>query len=121
MIRPDIAQHWREHYDLTALLQKNWERLGPKLVGKLHITMGTKDTFYLDAAAHRMESFLESTKLPGKGPYYAGTFEFGNNEPHCYVGKVPEGVPMFTYYLPIFSEHMRRMAPAGVDVESWRQ
>ena len=51
--------------------------------------MGTKDTFYLDAAAHRMEEFLESTKLPGKGPYYGGTFEFGNNQPHCYPGKIP--------------------------------
>jgi hypothetical protein len=28
--------------------------------------MGTKDTFYLDAAAHRMQQFLESTKLPGR-------------------------------------------------------
>ena len=83
--------------------------------------MGTKDTFYLDAAAHRMENYLESTKLPGKGPYYGGTFEFGNNEPHCYTGKIPDGVSIFTYYLPIFAEHMRTMAPKGADVESWRQ
>ena len=33
--------------DLTALLMKDWERLGPRLQGKLHVTMGTKDTFYL--------------------------------------------------------------------------
>src|ERR1035438_10307031 len=63
-------------------------------------------------------NFLESTKLPGKGPYYGGSFEFGNNEPHCYVGKIPEGVSMFAFYLPIFAEHMRTMAPKGADVES---
>ena len=120
-IHPDVAKYWEEHYDLTALLMRDWTRLGPKLIGKLHITMGTKDTFYLDAAAHRMESFLESTKLPGKGPYYGGSFEFGNNEPHCYVGKIPEGVSMFAFYLPIFAEHMRTMAPKGADVESWRK
>ncbi len=40
-----------------------------------------------------MEQFLESTKQPGRGPYYGGSFEFGNNEPHCYPGKIPEGVP----------------------------
>ena len=119
VIDPEVAKYWREHYDLTARLERDWERLGPKLVGKLHVTMGTKDTFYLDAAAHRMEDFFASTKLPGKGPYYGGTFEFGDNQPHCYVGKIPEGVPMLSYYLPIFAKHMQTMAPKGADTESW--
>ena len=119
-IDPDVAKYWREHYDLTAMLQRDWARLGPKLAGKLHITMGTKDTFYLDAAAHRMETFLESTKKPGMGPYYAGSFDFGNNEPHCYTGKIPDGVPMLSFHLRNFAEHIRAMAPAGADVNSWR-
>ena len=121
VIDPEIAKYWREHYDLTALLERDWERLGPRLVGKLHVTMGTKDTFYLDAAAHRLEDFLESTKLPGKGPYYGGSFEFGNNEPHCYAGKIPPGLSMFSFYLPIFANYMRTMAPKGADVESWKR
>jgi hypothetical protein len=120
-IHPEVAKYWEEHYDLTALLIRDWPQLGPKLIGKLHIFMGTKDTFYLDAAAHRMESFLEGTKLPGKGPYYGGSFDFGNNEPHCYAGKIPDGVSMFAFYLPKFAEHMRAMAPKGADVESWRK
>jgi hypothetical protein len=28
-------------------LQRNWDRIGVRLVGKLHVTSGTKDTFYL--------------------------------------------------------------------------
>ena len=31
------------------------------LQGKLHVTMGTKDTFYFDAAAHRLEQFERNT------------------------------------------------------------
>ena len=120
-IDPEVAKYWEQHYDLTAYLQRDWERLGPRLVGKLHVTMGTKDTFYLDAAAHRMQDFLEATKLPGKGPYYGGSFEFGNNEPHCYIGGVPKGMPLLSYYLPIFGEYMRTVAPKGADVDSWRQ
>jgi len=116
VINPELAKYWREHYDLTAYLQRDWERLGPRLQGKLHVTMGTKDTFYLDAAAHGMEQFLESTKLPGKGPYYGGTFEFGNNEPHCYVGKIPEGTPFMSYYVRVFAEHMKTTAPKGSDL-----
>lgn len=119
VIDPNVAKYWREHYDLTAYLEKQWDRLGTRLVGKIHVTMGTKDTFYLDAAAHRMEQFLETTKLPGKGPYYGGSFEFGNNEPHCYAGNVPKGEPMLSYYLPVFAEHMAKMAPKGADVKSW--
>lgn len=121
VIDAKVAQYWQEHYDLTARLQRDWGELGPKLIGKLHVTSGTKDTFYLDAAAHRMEDFLESTKFPGKGPYYGGSFDFGNNEPHCYVGKIPTGVTMLSYYIPIFADYMRKMAPAGADVDSWRQ
>ncbi len=119
VIVPSVAQYWTDHYDLTALLQRDWQRLGPKLAGKLHITMGTKDTFFLDAAAHRMEDFLESTKLPGKGPYYGGSFDFGNNEPHCYTGKIPDGVPMLSFHLRQFGVYVRTIAPAGADL-SWR-
>ena len=118
-IDSSVAKYWEEHYDLTAYLERDWERLGPRLVGKIHVTIGTKDTFYLDAAAHRMEKFLESTKLPGKGPYYGGSFEFGDNEPHCYAGKIPAGVSLLGYYLPIFAEHMRVMAPKGADLDTW--
>ncbi len=118
-INPEVARYWQEHYDLTAMLHRDWEKLGPKLIGKLHITIGTKDTFYLDGAVHRAEEFLENTKLPGQGPYYAGSVEYGNNEPHCWPGKIPAGQSLETYYLPIFASHMRKMAPKGADVESW--
>jgi hypothetical protein len=119
-IDADVAKHWRENYDLTAILQRDWPTLGPKLVGKLHVTMGTKDTFYLDAAARRLETFLEGTKRPGKGPYYAGSVQWGEGEPHCWAGPIPPGQTTEAYYLPIFAEHMRQMAGAGADTESWR-
>jgi hypothetical protein len=119
VIDPGIAKYWCKHYDLTGLLERDWHVLGPKLVGKLHVTMGTKDTYYLDAAAHRLEQFLESTKLPGKGPYYGGSFEFGNNEPHGYDGNIPAGRPLFTHYLLIFAKYMTNMVPSGADVKSW--
>ncbi len=119
-IHPDVAKYWREHYDLTALLQREWDRVGLRLAGKIHVTMGTKDTFYLDAAAHRLQEFLDTTKLPGKGPYYAGSFEFGNNKPHCYVGDIPDGVPMMTHFVNVFAAYMRETAPKGADLMSWR-
>jgi hypothetical protein len=118
-IDPAVAQHWRERYDLTGILERGWDRLGPKLIGKFHVTMGTKDTYFLDGAAHRMEAFLEDTKLPGKGPYYGGSFTFGNNEGHCYYGDIPSGRSILTHFLPVFAKHMTNMAPKGADLKSW--
>jgi hypothetical protein len=118
-IDPEVARYWREHFDLTAILKRDWPTLGPRLVGKLHLTMGTKDTFYLDGAAHLLESFLEETKRPGKGPCWGGTFEWGADEPHCYAGKIAPGETLEAYYLPIFAAHMRAVAPEGADVTSW--
>jgi enterochelin esterase-like enzyme len=119
-INPEVAKYWREHYDLTAMLQRDWDRLGMRLAGKIHVTMGTKDTFYLDAAAHRMQDFLDTTRLPGKGPYYAGSFDYGNNKPHCYAGDIPDGVPMLSYFVKVFADYMRGTAPKGTDLDTWR-
>ena len=40
-----VAEYWKQHYDLSYILRTNWKMLGPQLVGKLHFTVGTMDTF----------------------------------------------------------------------------
>ncbi len=35
-----VAAAWREHYDLTHILSRDWPTLGPKLAGKLHVKVG---------------------------------------------------------------------------------
>jgi hypothetical protein len=54
------AVRWsREHgYDLTAYLVRNWARIGPVLVGKLHVDVGDQDDYYLNLACYRMERAL---------------------------------------------------------------
>lgn len=118
-INPEVAKYWEDHYDLTARLKNNWEALGPRLVGKIHVKIGTKDTFYLEPATGLLEQFLESTKMPGKGPYYGGSIENGNNEPHCWAGAIPKGQTVEQFYLPVFADHMKKMAPNGADTTSW--
>ncbi len=122
VIDPQVAAYWREHFDLTAILKGRWSSIGPKLVGKIHITMGTKDTFYLDSAVYLLEKFLEGTKEPGRGPYYGGSVEYGNNQPHCYVGDLgPNRLTVEERYLAVFAEQIRKMAPEGADVDSWQR
>ncbi len=37
----------------------NWPTLGPDLDGKIHLIVGTADTFYLDGAAHKLQAVLD--------------------------------------------------------------
>jgi hypothetical protein len=56
-IDPAVAETWRR-YDIRLILENNWPTLGPKLAGKLHVFMGTEDTFYLDGATARLKESL---------------------------------------------------------------
>lgn len=53
----ETAKAW-EKYDIRLVLERNWDRLGPKLAGKLHIICGDADTFYLERAVFRLRDTL---------------------------------------------------------------
>ena len=59
-----VAAYWKEHYDLSAILQRDWSTLGPKLQGKLHVYVGSADTYFLNNAVYYLEDFLKTTKNP---------------------------------------------------------
>jgi pimeloyl-ACP methyl ester carboxylesterase len=48
-IDPAVAKTW-ERYDIRLRLERDWPALAPKLAGKLHVYMGSQDTFYLEGA-----------------------------------------------------------------------
>jgi hypothetical protein len=116
VIDKSVTEYWREHYDLRYIVERDWKTIGPKLAGKIHIFMGDQDTFLLEEATFKLQEFLESTK----DPYYAGSFEIGKRQPHCYAG-VPEfpGQRPEQRYIPKMIERMLMTAPAGADL-SWR-
>lgn len=58
-VDPAVVAYWRDHYDLAHIVATTWTQRGPSLRGKIHVIVGTADTFYLDGAAHRFEAVLE--------------------------------------------------------------
>jgi hypothetical protein len=84
VIDRSVAEAMRKNgYDLRDYVERNWPTIGPKLAGKLHVAVGDMDNYFLNLGVYRFETFLESTKQPGKGPYYAGTIEYGRPlKPH---------------------------------------
>jgi hypothetical protein len=112
----EVAKYWKEHYDLSAIMQRDWKTIGPKLAGKLHLYVGEADTFYLDRAVHLLKDFLDTTT----DPYYHGSFEFGMRKPHCYPGEYDPAVGLNQHYWPEMVKHMEETAPAGADLKSWK-
>jgi len=70
-IDPEVAEYWRDNFDLRHILERDWAVLGPKLAGKLHVYMGEMDTYFLEESSHLLEDYLEGTT----DPYYGGWFE----------------------------------------------
>jgi S-formylglutathione hydrolase FrmB len=56
-IDAQVARSW-ENYDIRLVLERNWQKLGPKLAGKLHVYMGLEDTFYLEGATILLKESL---------------------------------------------------------------
>jgi hypothetical protein len=117
----EVAAHWRENYDLRYILERDWAKLGPKVQGKIHIYCGTMDNYYLNNAVYLMEEFLKNTK----DPHYEGVVDYGDRAEHCWNGDHdrPNALSRLRYdvmYVPAILERIKKTAPAGADLASWR-
>ena len=120
VIDRSVAEYWRENYDLSHILRRDWKTLGPKLRGKLRIYVGDMDNYYLNNAVYLVEDFLRSADPPADA-----VVDYGDRDEHCWNGdhtranaysrlRYPQMV------MPWGVERMLRTAPPGADVRSWR-
>ena len=72
-VNAEVVRYWRDHYDIAYRIETQWPQLEPDLDGKIHVIVGTADTFYLDGAAHKLKGVLDKAGahaevqfLPGK-------------------------------------------------------
>lgn len=118
----DVALHWREHYDLSHIIQRDWHRgLGARLEGKIHLYVGDMDNYYLNNAVYLLEPFLKATKTP----HYNGEVDYGDRAEHCWNGDQtrPNYLSRLRYhqmFIPKAVTRMEKTAPAGADLKSWR-
>ena len=115
-----VARYWREHWDLSYILQRDWATLGPKVRGKLRLYVGDMDNYYLNNAVYEVEKFLRSANPPADA-----VVDYGDRDEHCWNGdhtrsnaysrlRYPQMV------LPWAVERMLLTAPPGADLRSWR-
>ncbi|MEJ7709016.1 MAG: alpha/beta hydrolase-fold protein [Pyrinomonadaceae bacterium] len=62
-INRDVAEHWKR-YDLRVLLERDWKTLGPKLRGKLRISVGKRITIFSTTPSTCSTIFSSAPHLP---------------------------------------------------------
>jgi hypothetical protein len=117
-----IAEYWKEHYDLSWILRREWSRgLGRKLAGKIHLYVGDMDNYYLNNAVYLVEEFLKTTTDPA----YGGEVAYGDRAEHCWNGDPTRAnaysrLRYHQMFIPKFVARALGTAPPGADVKSWR-
>jgi hypothetical protein len=119
-IDPKVAAYWYDHYDLSHIVARDWATLAPKLAGKIHIYVGTGDTYYLTDSVYFAQERLEALQ-----PAYGGVVAYGDRAEHCWNGdpKLPNAYSRLHYnyqYLPTILQRIAATAPNGADLKSWR-
>ncbi len=120
-INPEVASFWKENYDLTYIMKRDWKTLGPKLQNKIRIYCGDMDNYYLNNAVYLAEDFLENTSAP----YYNGLIDYGDRAEHCWNGdhNQSNAISRLRYhrmFIPKWVKDLETNVPQGADLKSWR-
>jgi hypothetical protein len=71
-----VIAYWKEHYDVAERLRRHWPELRRDLDGKIHLTVGSADTFYLDGSAHLLEATMKGLGARTDFRYIEGRSHF---------------------------------------------
>jgi S-formylglutathione hydrolase FrmB len=74
-VSPSVMEGWKR-YDIALTIANNWRRLAPNLNGKIHMYVGTADTFYLDGSAHKLDAVLKQVGANAEVLFLKGRTHF---------------------------------------------
>jgi hypothetical protein len=112
-----VAEYWRDNFDLSHIIKRDWAKLGSKLEGKINIYCGDMDNFYLNNAVYLAEEMLNKLNNPS----YGGEVKYGDRAEHCWNGDPnnPNYVTRLRYntmYVPKIMDRIAKTAPKGADL-----
>ena len=79
---PAVLQAWQS-YDIRRNLETNWPTLGPKLRGKLHIFVGSADTFHLEEGVAHLRDFFTRVGSDATCEIIPGRSHFNLYQPYA--------------------------------------
>lgn len=87
-----IAEEWEQHFDISRKLRTESKELVPALKGKIHVIVGTADTFYLDGPVCLLEKAIAPLGYNAHFTYLEGRTHFD-----LYVGGLEEKIAKEMY------------------------
>lgn len=103
-----VAEQWKK-YDIRLILETNWAALGPKVADKLNIYVGDMDSYYLNNAVEKLNTFLSTAD----NPKFTGEIIFKRRAPHGWGQSAAELLEKMT-------RQIKKTAPPRADLEGWR-
>jgi hypothetical protein len=116
-----VAAYWRDNFDLTHIIRRDWPKIGNKLKGKIHIYVGDMDSYYLNNAVYTAEDMLKKLSNPDCGCQV----DYGDRAEHCWNGDhtQPNYISRLRYHQMFIKKWVSEIgarAPKGADLKSWR-
>jgi putative esterase len=105
-----VAAYWQQHLELSSVVTARWQALGPKIAGRLHVYVGTEDTFFLNDGVEFFEQKTNALTSPAPG----FQFIYGVGQPHGWSPVTTQEL------LTTMADFIARHAPSGTDVSGWR-
>jgi hypothetical protein len=120
-IDSSVANYWRDHFDLTYIIKRDWPKIGNSLSGKIHIYVGDMDTYYLNDAVYSAEDMLKKLDNPNCNC----VVDYGDRAEHCWNGDhtQPNYISRLRYhqtFIKKWTAEIQKRAPKGADLKSWR-
>ena len=121
VIDSSVAEYWKNNYDLTHIIKRDWPKIGNSLKGKIHIYVGDMDTYYLNNAVYTAEDMLKKLE----NPTCNCQIDYGDRAEHCWNGDhtQPNYISRLRYhrmFITKWAAEVKTRAPQGADLKSWR-
>lgn len=75
-VDPRVAAYWEAHYDIATNIERNYVTLAPFLQHKLHVAVGTLDTFHLERGVLRLDARLRRLGMVPDITYFPNASHF---------------------------------------------
>jgi hypothetical protein len=70
-INKKVLEHWKS-YDISLYVRSNWDKLQKDLQGKIRVSVGEQDNFFLNSAVHVFENEMKKLNTGFVFAYYHG-------------------------------------------------
>jgi hypothetical protein len=119
-IDSSVAHYWRDNFDLSYIIKRDWPKIGESLKGKIHIYVGDMDTYYLNDAVYTAEDMLKKLDNPNCNC----VVDYGDRAEHCWNGDhtQPNYISRLRYHQMFIKKwvgELKTRAPKGADLKSW--